>query len=304
MKHPYGNQVYLLIVLLLYAIVSANHIVVSDGFADTIDLSKWIVTFGGGTITASDEMITMQNGAGYPEGIALTSVDSVYPPAKLVFRIKTTLAASCYNYRPIAGFSEASFNYENYIYYYPPVMRDKIPVLHNGISDTWKTDSIIWTEEGTFRFYVEEELVYELTNGPTKAQHAFFKIYCDQLAGCPTYDLWIDTVYMEGETNDPTPITHLSPAGTTSPIRACFYNANKQCIEIEYEATELKNISCRLYDVSGRMLSQRTFGMQEAGIHTLSWDMKKGNAITVGNGVYIVSLYIGDIQTQKVLLIK
>ena len=70
---------------------------------------------------------------------------------------------------------------------------------------------------------------------------------------------------------------------------------------IGFSLPEEINVTLRVYDVAGRMVSELVNGKLVSGVHEVRWD-----ASYFSNGVYFVRMESGNkiIQTQKMILLK
>ncbi|MEO0267241.1 MAG: T9SS type A sorting domain-containing protein [candidate division WOR-3 bacterium] len=159
----------------------------------TIDTTKWKIINNGGSYVMGGGVLTMYNGSSYGQYFQILSKDSILPPAKIKFRIKTTLDNNCYNYMPWGGFNDMQFRYEQYIIY----PGGYVNIYHYGIISQWRTDSIIWRND-SIKYYVENNLVYVHTGSFPGTRKASFAINCDQLYGCYIWALDLDWVEMMG----------------------------------------------------------------------------------------------------------
>ena len=60
------------------------------------------------------------------------------------------------------------------------------------------------------------------------------------------------------------------------------------------------NVDLKVYDISGRVVSELMGGMQSQGLYEITWDA--GNN---ASGLYFVRLVAGNqMHTQKIMLVK
>jgi len=63
---------------------------------------------------------------------------------------------------------------------------------------------------------------------------------------------------------------------------------------LRYELASRSRVLLEVFDLSGRRLRVLTSGVQEAGIHGVTWDGRDGDARPVGSGVYLTRLKAGS----------
>lgn len=269
--------------LFLYKICFSKPVVFSDGFEGiSIDTTKWnVVQFGGGgSISVSGGVCDLKNGTAYGQGYYIESKTGVYPPAKIVFRIKTSLDNCWYYYAPAAGFKRIFFCEDNEAQWGSNWV-DGQPF--ESIWSTWKTDSIIWTSTA-IKWYVEGSLVYTVTTGiPVDCEAAYFYQYIDLLSGGSVYDLWIDTVYMEGAE---------CPGGVEEETEKQIINYRLDVTnpiqngrgELNFSIPNDEYISLILYDVTGRQEKILVDKNLEKGSHKVKLDS------SLRTGIYFVRL--------------
>ena len=175
-----------------------RRILYDDFYSASIDTKKWRVINKEGTINISNGILTLKNGENYRNIVAIVSKDSVFPPAKIVFKIRTSSSYSLYKYYPQAGFTDMKFCYSNYI----RSPKNFLKLSHNGIINPWRTDSIV-LKKNSVSYYVEDKLIYREESEFYKAQRAYFSISCNQRNGCKTYELQIDWIRMIGSSVPP-----------------------------------------------------------------------------------------------------
>ena len=75
---------------------------------------------------------------------------------------------------------------------------------------------------------------------------------------------------------------------------------------IEFEVPSLMNISLKIYDISGRLVTTLVNDTKAAGIHSVVWNGTDYNNNTVSNGLYIYKLISEDYNSLsgKMILIK
>ena len=73
---------------------------------------------------------------------------------------------------------------------------------------------------------------------------------------------------------------------------------------IDYQLPATNYVTLKVFDLLGREVATLVDGMQEAGIHTATFDMRSANR-TASSGVFFYSLHAGNtVQTRRMLLLK
>ena len=190
---------------------------------DDVNPRNWVKGgIEGSTISVSGSIVTMTlEGSQYPDGAEIRS-GKTFPKYLLAkFRVKTTSDLSCNpfnmaaNYYPMvglaAGGNRASFNYQHLLClgngttghcqcWCGPNNVCNCPVgcpTHNGLRSPWRVGTIIWDENGA-TFETRDDAGTLFINptisedAPIDPMHLYFKIYCDQAAGCGVRSEWID----------------------------------------------------------------------------------------------------------------
>ena len=229
--------------------LSAQVYLYDDFNGTTIDTTKWQIINNGGSYVMSGGVLTMYNGSSYGQSFGIMSKASVLPPAKIKFRIKTTLYNNCYTYQPWGGFNDMKFVYEQYIVY----PGGYINIYHYGIIDQWRTDSIIWRNDSIL-YYVENNRVYVHTGSFQGARKADFAIRCDQAYGCYIWYLDLDWVEMMGAQD----LKEASPLLILPEIKevSSFFN---DLIHIKFSKPVTFPLEASLYNLDGREIIKKCF---------------------------------------------
>jgi hypothetical protein len=93
------------------------------------------------------------------------------------------------------------------------------------------------------------------------------------------------------------------------PIPFCLYqpypNPFTNAATIRYSLPYTTNVSLKIYDVSGRLVSKLVDGEVIPGVHTVNWTGKDDVNRRCAAGVYFVRFTAGDYQaSKKMVLIK
>ena len=67
---------------------------------------------------------------------------------------------------------------------------------------------------------------------------------------------------------------------------------------ISYQLSEKSNVYLRVYDMLGREIKTLVDGVQQAGMHTITFDGSR-----LSSGVYFYRLTAGNIVTQKTMML-
>ncbi len=233
----------------IFISLSAQVYLYDDFNGTTIDTTKWQIINNGGSYVMSGGVLTMYNGSSYNQYFGIMSKQGVLPPAKIKFRIKTTLDNNCYVYQPIGGFNDMAYDYEQYILY----PGGSINIYHYGIVSQWKTDSIIWRNDSIL-YYVENNRVYVHTGSFPGARKAYFIIRCDQTAGCDIWYLNLDWVEMIGASD----VKEASPLLILPEIKevSLFFD---DLIHIKFSKPVMFPLKASLYNLDGREIIKKCF---------------------------------------------
>ncbi len=61
-------------------------------------------------------------------------------------------------------------------------------------------------------------------------------------------------------------------------------------VKITYTLENREKVSCQVYDATGRIVRTLQVQEQNAGKHTINWDRKDDNGLSVNAGVYFIKL--------------
>jgi len=260
-----------------------------DFIGSQIDTTKWEILNNGGSYTMSNGILTMYNGSSYGQSFAIRSKAEVGMPAKIKFRVATTLDSSCGAYQPIAGFNDMAYDYECIILF--PGGYEW--VWHYGLGTQFKTDSIIWRNDSIL-YYVENNLVYVKTGSFPGTRKAYFLIRCDQLAGCYTYYLQLDWVEMMGAALVQESSPHLIFPDFIQ-IPSFFENS----ISINFKEPFLKEIGVSLYDLEGREIIKKYFNPPFISVKIEGEKIKE-----LPKGIYFIKIYSKEGNKRQFKIIK
>jgi len=75
--------------------------------------------------------------------------------------------------------------------------------------------------------------------------------------------------------------------------------------QVSYYLDKPSNVSLRIYDIEGRLVSTLTNEQQAAGRYSLVWDAREDNNKTIVSGIYLIYLITDyGVQSRKLLLLK
>jgi len=285
------SKIYMIGVWVCVGFLSLNaQVYLYDDFTGSqIDTTKWEIINNGGSYIMSGGILTMYNGGGYSQGFGIRSKAEVGMPAKIRFRIATTLDASCYYYSPSAGFSDMNYRYECIIIF--PGGYEW--VYHYGIGSQFKTDSIIWRNDSIL-YYVENNLVYVKTGSFQGGRKAYFYIYCDQAYGCPSYYLQLDWVEMMGAV----PVQENSP-NLIFPELAQVPSFFENSISINFKEPFLKEMMVCVYNLEGREIIKKYFSPPFISIKIEGEKIKE-----LPKGIYFIKMYSKEGNKREFKIIK
>ncbi len=84
-----------------------------------------------------------------------------------------------------------------------------------------------------------------------------------------------------------------------------YPNPFNSIITIQYQLSELIQISLSIYDISGKEIIELFNDKQYAGNHTIQWNGKDSSGKSVASGMYFIQIKSGKIsQTQKIVFIR
>jgi hypothetical protein len=82
-------------------------------------------------------------------------------------------------------------------------------------------------------------------------------------------------------------------------------NPARDRITLQYELPATEHILLNVYDITGKRVAQLVNGIEEPGIHRISWDGRDARGNHVSSGVYFMKLKAGDYSsTQKILFVR
>ena len=127
-----------------------------------------------------------------------------------------------------------------------------------------------------------------------------FKLY-NAITGSIT-DLYVDGS-IDGWTNNGVSIITLSdiaPIPSVVALNNSYPNPFNPSTTVSFSIPVEMNVDLKVYDISGRVVSELMSGMQSQGLYEITWDA--GNN---ASGLYFVRLVAGsEMHTQKIMLVK
>lgn len=72
---------------------------------------------------------------------------------------------------------------------------------------------------------------------------------------------------------------------------------------ITYELPSASNVSIRIVDALGRLISDRYFRNQAPGVHTMTWDARDGRGALVPSGTYWYRVQAGTASLVKMMVL-
>lgn len=236
--------------IIIGAGLSYAQVYLYDDFqGNAIDTTKWEILNNGGSYTMSNGILTIYNGSSYNGYFGIKSKVSGSYPAKISFRVRTTLDTSVGRYQPLAGFHQLLYDYSNYIVY----PGGSVQIWHYGLVSQWKTDSIVWVSPNVVKFYVENNLVYTYTGSVPEPQKAYFLIRCDQAFGCNIYYLQVDWVEMTGASGIRENVSLLYPEILYIPLTF------EDWILVRFSKPINIPLSFSLFDLNGKKIFEKKF---------------------------------------------
>ena len=83
-------------------------------------------------------------------------------------------------------------------------------------------------------------------------------------------------------------------------LNAAYPNPFNPSITISFSIPEDMSVDLKVYDISGRVVTELMSGIQSADNYSVNWD-----ADNFSSGIYLVQLMAGsEVHTQKIMLIK
>ena len=123
----------------------------------------------------------------------------------------------------------------------------------------------------------------------------------DEMTGS-LVDLYVDGS-IDGWTNNGVSIITLSdmaPIQSVVALNNSYPNPFNPSTTVSFSIPVEMNVDLKVYDISGRVVSELMSGMQSQGLYEITWDA--GNN---ASGLYFVRLVAGsEMHTQKIMLVK
>jgi hypothetical protein len=84
----------------------------------------------------------------------------------------------------------------------------------------------------------------------------------------------------------------------------CLPNPISGSARLEYGLGQAADVMLNIYDVAGRRVRSLSHGIQTAGLHELTWDIRDDNRVSLPGGIYFLSLEVDGSKrvVQKVVL--
>ena len=107
-------------------------------------------------------------------------------------------------------------------------------------------------------------------------------------------------------------VTAVAPAGLTEGIAQPknsellsqnLPNPVKGKTQIFYNLPDERQVSIKIYNISGQLVKTLVSSVQKAGIHNVGWDARDDRGLAVANGTYVYRLNAGDLSATKKLII-
>jgi len=134
-----------------------------------------------------------------------------------------------------------------------------------------------------------------------------------ELGGTPSFKLFnsvtgsITDLYVDGSVDGwanngvaVITLTDIAPIPSTVTLNNSYPNPFNPSTTISFSVPTDMNVDLKVYDISGRVVSELMGGMQSQGLYEITWDA--GNN---ASGLYFVRLVAGsEMHTQKIMLVK
>ena len=116
-----------------------------------------------------------------------------------------------------------------------------------------------------------------------------------------------DSFAIKFTTVTPLKINEQPPISIRTPVFSGIYpNLLRDKAEIRFALPQRAEISLRVYDVSGRVITHIADGVFEAGLHSLRWNGKSDTGAKLSSGIYFIQLRVGDSfsSVKKVMILR
>ncbi len=88
-------------------------------------------------------------------------------------------------------------------------------------------------------------------------------------------------------------------------ILKSYPNPFSNSTTIKYEMPDNGNIDIKIFDINGKFVRTLYSGIQDKGLHKISWDSKNNTGNKVPDGIYICKVkYDGKLFTNKIIYLN
>jgi len=166
-----------------------------------------------------------------------------------------------------------------------------------GVRLTWRME----TEAGITRYEItrgskDEVIGKVIAKGiPTPTNY----VYTDKNPGRGKTNYWLKTVSSNGFNKVYGPYSVIAKGGLRYGMKVINSNLASKGIKILYTIPEKVNVNIRVYDITGRKVSELFNGEKEAGRYILKWNG------TERTGIYFIRFKAGEYKkTERVIILK
>ena len=131
-------------------------------------------------------------------------------------------------------------------------------------------------------------LEYEFTDNNLKSNKYYYRL---------------NQIYFDGSYEYSKAIVFEVPAPTTHKLNSAYPNPFNSGTVIGFEVARPDNVSLKIYDVSGKEMTNLVDEFKPYGYYLVNWDGKNSYGIPLSSGVYICVLRIGKFMSAKKLTI-
>jgi hypothetical protein len=103
-----------------------------------------------------------------------------------------------------------------------------------------------------------------------------------------------------------TGVTAAAPPVTRAHLRQNYPNPFNPRTTIRYALPRTERAHLAIFDVQGRLVATLKDGVQAAGEHTIEWDGRNRQGVSVGSGIYLyrLSTESGESQARRMVVVK